>query len=192
MLARWIRSITSTVNQLDASVLVEMGFSRERVEEALKATKNSVIFPELEWLLSHPVAEATSGNWLARTMDAENSANNHWKPRREQDQWMQKPHTMETQVKKKKKCHNRLYPWNAKIEVSRFSVRWMLRHMLHGLVTKTLKNPQNKSNLWLRKRINNKKKGYKSVWKKGRSKEVKTKKIKIAIVKFQEEGRGKK
>lgn len=51
-----------------------MGFSRERVEEALKVTKNSVIFPELEWLLSHPVVEATSGNRLARTMDAENSA----------------------------------------------------------------------------------------------------------------------
>lgn len=61
----------STVNQLDAGALVEMGFSRERVEEALKATKNSGIPPALEWLFSHPVAEATSGNRLGGTMDAE-------------------------------------------------------------------------------------------------------------------------
>jgi len=54
----------SAVNQLDVGALVEMGFNRERVTEALQATKNNGIPPALEWLFNHPIADPSSGQKL--------------------------------------------------------------------------------------------------------------------------------
>lgn len=56
--------MTSLDTQLDISALMEMGFSRDRVEQALNATNNRGIPVALEWLFSHPVADANSGQKL--------------------------------------------------------------------------------------------------------------------------------
>jgi len=47
--------MTSLSTQLDINALVEMGFTKERVEEAVKAVKNGDIQTVVEWLFNHPV-----------------------------------------------------------------------------------------------------------------------------------------
>ncbi|XP_057317044.1 UBX domain-containing protein 1-A-like [Hydractinia symbiolongicarpus] len=56
--------MNSLDNHLDINALVEMGFSKERVEQALNATNNKGIQPAIEWLFSHPVADKDSGQVL--------------------------------------------------------------------------------------------------------------------------------
>ena len=56
--------MTSLSTQLDIGALVEMGFSKERVEVAVKSLTNPDIQSVVEWLFNHPVADNNAGHRL--------------------------------------------------------------------------------------------------------------------------------
>ncbi|XP_065660791.1 UBX domain-containing protein 1-B-like isoform X1 [Hydra vulgaris] len=56
----YIKMASSIDNYMDIEVLVSMGFDKERVEQALNATKNQGIPSALEWLFNHPVSEESA------------------------------------------------------------------------------------------------------------------------------------
>jgi len=56
--------MTSLSTQLDISALVEMGFTKDRVELAVNSVKNPDIQTVVEWLFNHPVNDNDSGNRL--------------------------------------------------------------------------------------------------------------------------------
>jgi len=62
-------------NHLDIKALMEMGFSQDRVEQALRETKGGGIPGALEWLFSHPVADSDTGQRLGGTTSQEGDGN---------------------------------------------------------------------------------------------------------------------
>ena len=59
--------MTSLSTQLDINALVEMGFTKDRVELAVKSVKNPDIQSVVEWLFNHPVQDNNSGHRLGDT-----------------------------------------------------------------------------------------------------------------------------
>jgi len=71
--------MSSLDSALDVGALVEMGFSRERVEQAVNATNKAGIQAAIEWLFNHPVADPSSGHTLGggkSETSAENDSTN--------------------------------------------------------------------------------------------------------------------
>jgi len=56
--------MTSLSTQLDINALVEMGFTKDRVELAVKSVKSPDIQSVVEWLFNHPVDDGASGQRL--------------------------------------------------------------------------------------------------------------------------------
>merc|ERR1711933_384310 len=56
--------MTSLSTQLDIGALVEMGFSKERVEVAIKSLTNPDIQSVVEWLFNHPLPDNDAGHRL--------------------------------------------------------------------------------------------------------------------------------
>merc|ERR1712048_46746 len=64
---------------LDIGALVEMGFTKERVEQAVNATNKAGIQAAIEWLFNHPVADPSTGHTLGggkSETSAENGSGN--------------------------------------------------------------------------------------------------------------------
>lgn len=66
--------MTSLSTQLDINALVEMGFTKERVELAVKSVKSPDIQSVVEWLFSHPVDDGASGQRLGDSSSDQTTA----------------------------------------------------------------------------------------------------------------------
>lgn len=62
--------MSSLSTQLDISALVEMGFSKERVEVAVKSLTNPDIQSVVEWLFNHPLPDSNAGHRLGGAAEA--------------------------------------------------------------------------------------------------------------------------
>lgn len=68
--------MTSLSTQLDISALVEMGFTKDRVELAVKSVKNPDIQTVVEWLFNHPIPDNDNGHRLGDDISSKTPVEN--------------------------------------------------------------------------------------------------------------------